>query len=116
MITISWNCSLEPVFLPVEYLRRERVPLSLQLLAPLPHELPQLLVAGGGDVDGLVVDVPGPQHHDDGLLTGLHLRSVGVKCVSRSGKSHLLVATVGGEEDPDSHLAGLGECSVRNDN
>lgn len=63
-----------------------------------------------------MVDVPGLQHHDDGLLTGLHLGSVGVKCVRRSGKSHLLIATVGGEEDPDSHLSCLGKCSVRNDN
>ena len=61
------------MFLPVEYLRRQSVPLSLNLLPSLSHELPQVLVAGSGDVDGVVLDMPGSQHLEDRLLPGLDL-------------------------------------------
>ena len=63
----------EPVFLSVKYLWRQSVPLSIYLLPFLPHELPQLLVAGGGDVDGVVLDLPGLQDVQYCLLAGLHL-------------------------------------------
>ena len=61
------------MFLSVKYLWRQCVPLSIYLLPSLPHELPELLVAGGGDVDGVVVDLPGLQDVQYCLLTGLHL-------------------------------------------
>ena len=70
----------EPVFLSVKYLWRQCVPLSIDLLPSLPHELPELLVAGGGDVDGVVLDLSGLQDVQYRLLSGLHLDlTIGVK-------------------------------------
>ena len=61
------------MLLSVKYLWRQCVPLSIDLLPSLPHELPQLLVPGGRDVDGLVLDLSGLEDVEYRLLPGLHL-------------------------------------------
>ena len=63
------------MFLPVKYLRRQSVPLTINLLAPLPHELPEVLVTRGGDVDGVVLYLPRPQDLQDRLLPHLDLEN-----------------------------------------
>ena len=63
------------MFLSVEYLWRQCVPLTIYLLPSLSHELPELLVTWGGYVDGVVLDLSGLEDVQYRLLPGLHLDS-----------------------------------------
>merc|ERR1719221_395701 len=61
------------ILLPVEYLRRQHVSLSLLLHRIRPHEVPLLLHAGGGDVAELDGDAEALEDHCDSVLRVLDL-------------------------------------------
>ena len=93
------------MFLPVKYLRRQSVPLTINLLALLPHELPEVLVTRGGDVDGVVLYLPRPQDLQDRLLPHLDLENSKKGLLGHLwGVCHLFIATVSGEKYPHTHL------------
>merc|ERR1719278_2344402 len=61
------------ILLPVEYLRRQHVSLSLLLHRIRPHEVPLLLHARGGDVAELDGDAEALEDHRDSVLRVLDL-------------------------------------------